>query len=49
MPNALTKRQKEYLAFIKDYIAKNEGSPKLDEIADHFEVTSPSAHSIRTG
>ncbi len=46
MPHALTKRQKEYLAFIKDYIAKNEGSPKLDEIADHFEVTSPSAHKM---
>lgn len=46
MPHALTKRQKEYLEYIKDYITKNESSPRLEEIADHFEVTPPSVHKM---
>jgi SOS-response transcriptional repressor LexA len=45
MPHALTDRQREYLAFIRDYVKKNESSPRLEEIADHFNVTSPTAHN----
>lgn len=46
MPYSLSQRQKEYLAFIKNYISKNESSPSLEEIADHFNVRSPTAHTI---
>ncbi|MBT3669033.1 MAG: hypothetical protein HN547_02215 [Chloroflexi bacterium] len=46
MPHALTKRQKEYLNFIKEYIHLNENTPKLKDIANHFGVTSPTAHKI---
>ena len=46
MPHALTKKQKEYLEFIKEYIAKNESSPRLEEIAEHFSVTPPSTHKM---
>ena len=46
MPHALTERQKEILDFIKNYIRENEDSPSLQEIADHFSVTSPTAHKI---
>lgn len=44
MPYALTDRQKEYLEFIREYIRENESSPRLEEIADHFGVTLPTAH-----
>lgn len=44
MPHALTPRQREYLDFIREYIRKNESSPRLDEIAEHFRVKSPTAH-----
>jgi len=44
MPHALTDRQREYLEFIREYIRKNESSPRLEEIAEHFHVTSPTAH-----
>ena len=44
MPHALTDRQSEYLDFLRGYIKKNETSPRLEEIADHFGVTSPTAH-----
>jgi SOS-response transcriptional repressor LexA len=44
MPHALTERQKEYLAFLKEYIRQNEFTPKLEEIAAHFGVKSPTAH-----
>ena len=46
MPHALTKRQKEYLAYIKDYIREREESPSLKEIAEHFRVKPPTAHNI---
>ena len=44
MPHALTDRQREYLDFIRDYIKENESSPRLDEIANHFGIKSPTAH-----
>ena len=45
MPHALTPRQSEYLEFIREYIKANESSPRLEEIANHFNVTSPTAHN----
>jgi SOS-response transcriptional repressor LexA len=45
MPHALTERQKECLEYIREYIAENESSPRLDEIASHFNITPPSAHN----
>jgi SOS-response transcriptional repressor LexA len=44
MPHALTNRQREYLQFIREYIKINESSPRLEEIADHFGVASPTAN-----
>jgi SOS-response transcriptional repressor LexA len=44
MPKDLTNRQQEYLDFIRDYIRENESAPRLDEIARHFGVSSPTAH-----
>ena len=44
MPYALTDRQREVLAFIRNFISDNESSPRLDEIAANFGVTSPTAH-----
>jgi len=46
MPHALTDRQLEYLRFLREYIKKNELSPRLEEIADHFGVKPPTAHKI---
>jgi len=46
VPHALTDRQRDYLNFIKDYIKENEISPRLEEIAEHFEVKSPTAHKM---
>lgn len=45
MSHALTPRQREYLEFIRQYIQNNESSPRLEEIASHFGVTSPAAHN----
>lgn len=36
----LTKRQKEILDFLKKYIAKQGYSPSLEEVADHFHLSS---------
>ena len=44
LPHALTPRQHEYLEFIRGYIKQNESSPRLEEIAEHFGVKSPTAH-----
>lgn len=44
MPHALTERQKEYLIFLREYIRENEMSPRLEEVAGHFGVKSPTAH-----
>jgi SOS-response transcriptional repressor LexA len=46
MPHALTDRQREYLEFIKEFIQKNETSPRLEEIANHFGVSSPTSHKV---
>lgn len=46
MPHALTDRQRECLDYIRGYIAQNESSPKLEEIATHLGVTSPTAHNL---
>jgi SOS-response transcriptional repressor LexA len=42
----LTSTQREYLEFLRDFIRKNESSPRLDEIAEHFAVKAPTAHKI---
>ena len=44
MPHSLTTRQREYLEYIRDYIKRNESSPRLEEIAEYFSVKSPTAH-----
>ena len=44
MSQTLTPRQHEYYDFIRDYINQNEYAPRLDEIAEHFRVTSPTAN-----
>ena len=44
MPHAVTPRQREYLEFLRQYIQENESSPRLEEIASHFGVKSPTAH-----
>jgi SOS-response transcriptional repressor LexA len=46
MPQALTQRQREYLEYLRQYIRENESSPRLEEIATHFGVKSPTAHKI---
>jgi SOS-response transcriptional repressor LexA len=46
MPHSLSERQKEVLDFIKNYIRINECSPRLEEIAAHFEIKSPTVHKI---
>jgi len=44
VPHALTDRQQDYLNFIKSYIAQNEFTPRLEEVADNFGVKLPTAH-----
>jgi len=44
MPHALTAKQREYLDFIRRYVRENESSPRLEEIAAHFDVKPPTAH-----
>ena len=46
MPHALTERQKECLEFIQQYITQNESSPRLEEIATHFDIKLPTAHKL---
>jgi len=46
LPHALTDLQKEYLDFLREFIRKNESSPRLDQIAGHFKVKAPTAHKI---
>jgi repressor LexA len=40
----LTKRQKEVLSFIADYLRKHSYPPTIREIADHFEMSVKGAH-----
>jgi SOS-response transcriptional repressor LexA len=46
MPHSISFRQREVLEFIKNYIQKNESSPRLEEIADNFSIKPPTAHKI---
>jgi SOS-response transcriptional repressor LexA len=46
MPDELTQREQEYMKFIRGYIHDNQSAPRLDEIAGHFYVTSPTAHKV---
>jgi len=46
MPHSLTARQKQYLNFLREYIANNESSPSLNEVATHFQVKPPTAHKM---
>jgi SOS-response transcriptional repressor LexA len=46
LPHSLTSTQREYLEFLRDFIRKNESSPRLEEIAEHFTVKAPTAHKI---
>jgi SOS-response transcriptional repressor LexA len=46
MPRKLTERQREYLDFIRDYIQEKNSAPRLDEIAGHFGVKSPTANKM---
>lgn len=36
----------EYLKFIREYIDENHCAPRLEEIAQHFSVTEPTAHNM---
>lgn len=40
----LTKRQKEVISFIADYLKQNSYSPTIREIADHFTISVKGAH-----
>ena len=44
MPHSLTSTQRGYLEFLRDFIKRNESSPRLEEIAGHFGVKAPTAH-----
>jgi SOS-response transcriptional repressor LexA len=46
MPTSLTDRQKECLEYIRSYVRNNESSPRLEEIADHFNIKPPTAHKF---
>lgn len=46
MPYSLTERQRDFLEYIRRYIAANESSPRLEEIADQFDVKLPTAHKV---
>lgn len=44
MAQELTLKQNEYFEYISDYIWRYECAPRLEEIADHFGVKTPTAH-----
>lgn len=46
MPHALTEREREVLDFLRDYIAAQGSSPRLEEIARHFGIARPTAHKL---
>jgi repressor LexA len=41
MGNNLTKRQREILDFVTDFINQNNYAPSIREIGEHFDLTSP--------
>ena len=46
MKQGLTKRQKEYLDFIRAFIAENEHSPSFEEIGAGMNTSISAAHRI---
>jgi repressor LexA len=46
MPHSLSERQKEVLDFVRNYVRKNESSPRLEEIAARFDIKAPTAHKL---
>ena len=40
----LTKRQKQILDFINNYLKKNDYSPSIEEIADYFDLAVGTVH-----
>ena len=44
--NRPTRRQREYLDFIRHYMARYGGSPSEADIQNHFMVSAPSAHQM---
>lgn len=46
LPYFINNLQRKYLDFIREYIFKNESSPRLEEIANHFGVRAPTVHKI---
>jgi SOS-response transcriptional repressor LexA len=46
MPHSLTDRQRDCLQYIRNYIKQNESSPRLEEIADHYNIKPPTVHKI---
>jgi len=43
---SLTRRQAEYLAFIRDFTRLNDKAPSEAEIARYFKITAPSVHTM---
>jgi len=41
-----TRRQREYIEFIRSYMARHGVSPAESDIQDHFMVSAPSAHQM---
>jgi SOS-response transcriptional repressor LexA len=41
-----TKLRRKYLDYIYNYIQENHCAPRLEEIAQHFSVTEPTAHKM---
>lgn len=41
-----TRRQREYLDFIRRYMARHGTSPSEADISEHFMVSAPSAHQM---
>jgi len=46
MSHSLSQKQTEYINFIKQFIDKNESSPRLIDIAEHFRVKKSTAHNV---
>ena len=42
----ISRLRSEYLDFIRRYIDENHCAPRLEEIAQHFSVTEPTAHKM---
>jgi repressor LexA len=49
MPHTFSAKHVDYLDYIKSFIQENSYSPSLKQIAEHFHVTSPTAHKALKG